>query len=140
MLWLVIFYSLRHFLLFLFVSLTKSAELMGVVADVVDVRLMASDTLVLPVLFAYFSRLGENPRALFRRVWHGGRWLLLTATALNTALLPILLWKKIAEFDLVLLTLLELNVVMIIYLVRSTLVRDIFADFPAEANEPAKAL
>lgn len=139
LLWLAIFYSMRHFMLFLFVSLTQSAELMGTFADVVDLRLMVSDTLALLVLFAYFSRLGKNPGALFRHLWHGGRWLLLAATALNTVLVPILLWKKIAELDLVLLTLLELNVVVMLYLARSTLVRDIFADFPAAIEEPAKA-
>ena len=133
LLWLVIFYSLRHFLLFLFVSLTKSADLMSLVADVVDPRLMVSDTLALLVLFAYLSRLGENPWPPFRRLWHGGKWLLVAATALNTLLLPLLLWEKIAELDLLPLTLLELNVVIMVYLVRSTLVRDIFADFPAGA-------
>ena len=139
LLWLVIFYSLRHFLLFLLVSLTKSADLIGQVADVVDPRLMVSDTLALLLPFAYLSRLGENPRPLFRRLWHSGKWLLVAATALNTLLLPILLWEKIAEFDLLPLTLLELNVVIIIYLMRSTLVRDIFADFPAGVASAAKS-
>lgn len=138
LLWLVMFYSMRHFLLFLFVSLSQSASLMGVVADEVDIRLMASDCLALVVLIAYFGRLGKKPGELFRRLWHSGRWLLLAATALNTVLLPLILWKKIADLNLVVLTLLELNAVVIIYLMRSTLVRDIFADFPAAVEKPDK--
>lgn len=136
LLWLTIFYSMRHSLLFLFVSMTQSAQLMSAFADVVDLRLMASDSLALLVLLAYFSRLGKTPGNLFRRVWHGGKWLLLAATALNTALVPLLQWEKIADLDLVLLTLLELNVVVVIYLARSTLVRDIFADFPVAVEKP----
>ena len=140
LLWLVMGYGLRHFVaLFPIVRLAGGTgmELLN------DWRLMASDVLVVLVLYAAGFRVPETGR-LMREVWHRGREVLLLAYGLAMLVLMTTHWDHLSNvIDYrfpPLVALLTIDLAIFAYLFRSKLLRDVFADFPEAADREVKKI
>jgi tetratricopeptide (TPR) repeat protein len=102
-----------------------------------DWRLVAAYAPVLLVLVAAGYRVPETGH-LMRGVWRHGRELMLAAYGLGAAIFAVIDWSVLSRSDHILFPLaaaiLLLNGAVLGYLVRSRLLRDLFADFPEAAD------
>lgn len=134
LLWATMIHGLRH-ALFLLAAGTPAALLFD--GDWMHLQaawlLLPSDALVAIVLLAAGHRVaGAKPAT--RRLWHAGRHLLMAAHALDILLFAVLRRDVLADADAsgfgAAVFVLVLDAVVLLFLARSRLVRDIFADFP----------
>jgi tetratricopeptide (TPR) repeat protein len=141
MLWLAMFFGLRHVAIFLLISLRPNVPVFDFWYELQnDNILKISDLLVALVVVAANHRLPTS-QAFWRKLWHQGRNVLLFAFCLDLVLFLVLHGTVLLEPDVyrfppaVAVVLLDFSILA--FLLRSTLVREIFADFPQsiEKNE-----
>lgn len=110
----------------------KAALLLG------DWRLVGPDVVVLVVLIASGFRV-PDARPWMRRMWHGGRAWLIAAYVADVALFVFFHWDEFHNPDLwyfeYMFAILAVNVILLGYLLSSSLVRDVFADFPEPGDD-----
>ncbi len=134
MLWLVIAFLLRHLLLLGITFLPTTGEEITVLRDLIRPQFLAADLLALPVAVMAARR---RPQAAdwMRRLWPCGRSLLTLSALLYLALLISGIATSgtplIRTVDEAVLISALLNLAVIVYLWRSSLVRDLFREFPA---------
>jgi hypothetical protein len=135
-LWLVLAFLLRHLLLLGITFLPTTGEEITALRDLIRPAYLAADLLALPVAIVATRR---RPRApdWMRRLWPLGRALLTASALLYLALLG---WQiatggepLISAVDEAVLISALLNLAVVVYLWRSTLVRDVFREFPGRA-------
>ncbi len=132
-LWLVLAFLLRHVLLLGMTFLPTTGEEITALRDLVLPAYLVSDLLALPVAIVATRRRPQAP-GWMRVLWLRGRQLL-TASAL--CYLALLVWNVLSSGrtlinaidDATLISAL-INLLVIAYLWRSTLVRDVFLEFP----------
>ena len=135
MLWLVMFYGLRHVTFFLAVIFVPNLPVFDYWRQLQGDRvLMASDLLVIAVLFLIGHRT-VNAHAAWRTLWHAGRYVLMLVFGLDLLLFfwlhgTTLLRPQQEDSFLLAGLIVFLDVAAVAFLYRSVLVRDIFADFP----------
>ncbi|HEX5392824.1 MAG TPA: DUF2919 family protein [Rhodocyclaceae bacterium] len=110
----------------------KTAALLG------DWRLVGADVIVLCVLIASGFRVPEA-RPWMRRMWHGGRAWLIGAYVLDLLLFGFFHGAEFGNPDLWyfdhLVVIVAVSLALLFYLLRSQLVRDVFADFPEPGDD-----
>ena len=143
MLWLVILYGIRHFFL------VGAAALMPM--DIVTIPwinfqtspyFMLTDLPAALVLFAIGHRVPDG-LTFMRRVWTYGRWLLIASYVAGIALFAYLnqdVMTDPSSWDFPDgLFVVMMDFVIVAYLIRSELVRDVLRDFPGPAKRTGKA-
>ena len=135
---LVMVFLVRHVFLVLLSFLPRTGDAMTYLRDLVDPLFLLSDLPAALVLLAVLLRKAGSP-AWLQTLWHKGQSLLTIAALLYIAILAVLLTRSVRPLvqsinEAIILSVL-LHVAIIFYLVRSTLIRDVFADFPADAEK-----
>lgn len=142
---LVLLYSLKHYLLAL---IPMSPSIPGLGMILVDILppwiedfahehsttpLLLSSIPALLVMIAavkrYLPTASEVGR-LMRWSWRNGRWLVLFTILLETVIVPWYVFAGIKKLDVTILLVLYLDVIVVIFLLKSQRVRDVFAEFP----------
>jgi hypothetical protein len=139
-LWLAMAFLVRHLALLGITFLPTTGEEIEVLRDLVQPWYLLADMPALPVLFVAMRR---RPQCgdWARRTWRSGRWLLMASAAGYLVLLGPTLAASARPLHLVLnewvLASVVANLWILIYLVRSPLLRDLFADFPERRSQGA---
>lgn len=139
--WAITLFLSRHVILFMLISISagrggggpRNPEL----AALLDPILFVSDLPALLLLFLAGARLPKSGRAT-RFLWRQGRILLLSSLALYVALL---LWQQgfdVLGFEPVSWGLFGLNLILMVYVMKSGYLRDLFQQFPAPEPEAEK--
>ncbi len=132
-LWVTLFYALRHVILVGLSFLPKTGGSLGFLRHQVDPLFLLTGLPALLVVYAFFLR-APNATPFDRRIWHAGRWLLASSYVLHLVLLLSLQYKAVLadflESGIVIMLFALVDLLVISYLLRSPLVRDIFADYP----------
>ena len=139
--WAITLFLSRHVILFMLISVSagrggggpRNPEL----AALLDPILFVSDLPALMLLFLAGARLPKSGRNT-RYLWRQGRYLLLMSSGLYIGLL---LWQEhfdFARFDPVTWGLAALNMCLMIYVMKSGYLRDLFVQFPAPETEAGK--
>lgn len=138
LLWIVLIHGLRH-ALFLASAGTPAALLLDSAWLHLQStwQLLPSDVLVTVVLLASGHRVpGATP--FVRRVWHAGRGVLCAAYGVDFVLFAVLRRDVLStpsdDAFVTAVAVLAIDVAVLLFLARSRLVRDIFADFPEPAS------
>jgi Protein of unknown function (DUF2919) len=141
LLWLAILYAIRHFF---FVGAARLMPMDIVTIPWINFQtsayFMLTDVPAALVLLAIGHRV-PNGLSIMRRVWKYGRWLLIVSYIAGIALFSYLNEEVMTDPsswdfpDGMLVVMIDF--VIVVYLMRSELVRDVFNDFPAPA-EPAR--
>lgn len=132
-LWIVMVFLVRHLLLLGVTFMPTTGEEIKVLRELIHPQYLPADIPAALVLFLAMRRrpeCGDWPR----RLWRHGRWLLMASAAGYLLLLGLTLVGggqplQITVDEWILASVL-LNVWILVYLVRSPLLRDLFADFP----------
>jgi hypothetical protein len=148
---LVLLYSLKHYLLAL-IPMSPSIPGLGMVlVDVLPLwiedfahklsttPLLLSSIPALLVVIAAVKRYlptASEVGHLMRWSWRNGRWLVLLTILLETVIVPWYVFSGIKKLDVVILLVLYLDVIAVIFLLKSQRVRDVFAEFP-QADDQA---
>lgn len=133
LLWLVMVILVRHFLLVLLTFIPRTGDAMTYLRDLVDPLFLISDLPAAVVLFAGVRRRPGAPDWI-RNLWSKGRTLLSASALLYLAILIVNLAASGRHIDraineAVIFSVL-LHLLIITYLARSRLVRDVFRQFP----------
>ena len=137
LLWFVMLFLVRHAILVLLSFLPRTADAMTYLRDLVDPLFLLADVPAAVVLFAAVRRKPGVP-GWIPALWQRGRpllassallYLLLLIASLATSARPLLPTVNEALILSIL-----LNLAIFAWLVRSPLVKDVFADFPVESN------
>lgn len=136
-------YSLRHLIIILlaYAPSQKFGGSMDFLKHQTNPLLLVSDMPALALALAW-SRRHEDSSALMRSIWHKGRALLMTAVGLHLGLMlwlsgSAILHHPAGSGQAVLLQGL-LDVAILAYLFRSSLVKDIFEDYPVGVQKTKK--
>jgi hypothetical protein len=104
----------------------------------VDPLLLISDLPTLVLVYAWINR-HAGASARMRSIWHKGRELLMTSVVLHFGLMLWLSGHAVLRYPtgsgstVILLGLVDIGILL--YLFRSSLVKDIFADYPAKVEK-----
>ncbi len=139
------FYLLKHYLI-IALPIMAHIPIIGMVIQpliqVMPSEQYSSGALLyscIPALLVTISMAGRKPTASswLRWIWQRGRWFLLSTAVLEIGLFILYIVLGIKKLNEVLLMFIYIDFVLIIYLLRSQRVRDVFAQFPvpAKANE-----
>jgi hypothetical protein len=133
-LWLVLAFLLRHILLLGITFMPTTGEEITALRDLIRPAYLAADLLALPVAVVAARRQPQAPEWM-RRLWPHGRALLTASVLLYLALLSMHVATTgralINAVDEAVLISALLNLAVVAYLWRSTLLRDVFREFPA---------
>jgi hypothetical protein len=136
-LWLCLVFLVRHLLLLGITFLPTTGEEITVLRELIRPEYLLADLIALPVLIAGLRRRPRSPRWM-PRLWRVGRRLLLTSAGLYLLLLGANLLASerplTATLNEASLISLLLNLAIIAYLIRSPLLRDLFAQWPTEPS------
>jgi hypothetical protein len=136
-------YALKHYLIFA-MPIMSSIPMIGAIAQPIAQVMPSPDHSTgallfssLPALFVLISMARRLPQArnLMRWLWQRGHWLLITSLSLEIGLLTLYTILGIKKLNDIILLGIYLNVILIFYLVKSTRVRDVFAEFPQPLNK-----
>jgi hypothetical protein len=132
-------YLLKHWFIALFSVMKITSDAKSMIGSLVLFLPSAehSSSLLLyaclPAILVTFSMARRNPKnrsTFLRWVWQRGRLFLLSSLLLEIGLLIFYIMLGIKKLDEVLLMFLYIDVILMIYLIRSQRVRDVFAEFP----------
>ncbi len=105
----------------------------AVLLDLVSPRLLLA---AFPIGLIGYALINRTPDAgeLPRRIWKNGRRLILLAAVLHSGLLLGSTVRIDSTGGVIVLTLIGLNIAAVVYIFRSKLVADVFAEFPARRD------
>lgn len=136
----IVFYSLRH-LVFILLAYSPSQRIsgsLGFLKHQIDPLLVIPDIFALVLVYAWIKR-DAGASAKIKAIWHKGRELLMASVGLHFALMLWLSGNMVLSdpADTGLLVVLQglVDVAMLLYLFRSNLVKDIFADYPGDKEK-----
>ncbi|WP_462321883.1 DUF2919 family protein [Halochromatium sp.] len=136
-LWLCLVFLVRHLLLLGITFLPTTGEEITVLRELIRPEYLLADLLALPVLLVGVRRRPRSPRWM-PQLWRIGRGLLLASAALYLLLFGAHLIASTRPLTTTLneATLITglLNLAIIAYLIRSPLLRDLFAQWPTEPS------
>lgn len=136
-LWLCLVFLVRHLLLLGITFLPTTGEEITVLRELIRPEYLLADLIALPILVAGFRRRPRSPRWM-PQLWRIGRGLLLASAGLYLLLLSANLLASARPLTATLneasLISILLNLAIIAYLVRSPLLRDLFAQWPTEPS------
>jgi hypothetical protein len=137
LLWLTMLFLIRHAILVLLSYLPRTGEAMTYLRYLVDPLFLVADLPAVLILFAAVRRKPGAPDWI-RALWGHGRPLLALSSLLYLVLLMASLFSSarplLPAVNEVLIVSVLLNLAIVAYLVRSTLVRDVFAEFPKDSR------
>lgn len=132
-LWLILIYGLRQALFILLGFLPTTADTLDYLLESVEPPFLLVNAMAAAVMVAAFRRRGQAGQAI-RRIWSSGRWLLITALSLDILLSIVFGWPTLtnvgSDRGLLVVVQVTLGALMLTYLFRSRLVRDVFRSFP----------
>lgn len=140
-------YLMKYFVILIFLPIIAKIPILGqgfeLLLPYVEqfARHHANLLLLLPsipavmIMVGMFRRIPKTATPWVRNSWAKGRELLLGSVLCELALLVLFLLLSIKQFNGLLILILYLNAVVLIYLLRSQRVRDVFAEFPAYKAE-----
>jgi len=135
LLWLVMIMLVRHFIFVGLTFLPSAGDAMTYLRDLVEPIFLISDLVAAPVLFVAMTRKPGSPPWM-RGIWRRGRVLLIAA-----ALVYIVIWIAhfaveqrwhFAALKTALFTSLILDLVVLVIVSSSPLIREVFRDFPPD--------
>jgi hypothetical protein len=139
--WAITLFLSRHLILFMLLGISAGRTGQGprnpALAALLDPVLFVSDLPALLLLFVAGARLPKSGR-LPRILWRQGRSLLVLSAVLYIGLV---VWQQqfdFAKFDPVTWGLLAVNIILIVYLLKSPKLGDLFSQFPAPVQEGDK--
>ena len=144
----ILVYLLKHYWL-AFIPMLKNLPGIGIIAvDLIPstasqfiyehsttMPLLLSCIPVMVVSFAAYKRQSSSATQggeWIRWIWKQGRELLLATTGLEMGIIGGYLWFGIKDLNEMILIILYLDLIILIYLVRSKHVKDVFSEFPQE--------
>ncbi|MBF0587752.1 MAG: DUF2919 family protein [Magnetococcales bacterium] len=128
LLWLAMFYQMRHVLLLILGVFGRTPWVVGWALE--QPIYLVGDIFPMVVGFAVGSRLPEaGPKV--RRLWRLGRWLLMLAIVIDSGLILYDHGDTLHTFPLVPLLFLGGNALVLLYIMFSGRVRDLFLSFPS---------
>ncbi len=139
--WLTLVFLARHVVGFVLVSMAgaavggngggapKEAIDLGGLISLIDPIYMIADIPALVLLYALGSRVPKSGAAA-RWLWGAGRWLILASVAVYLALFTLTRGFDVAAFGWATWASLALNVLVIGYVLKSSYMRDMFAQYP----------
>ena len=126
-------YLLKYIVIFILPMISKIAAVKMFAHEQFTVILLLPALPALIVLVAMIQRVPKSRYLrIIKRIWKIGRWLLLAGTVLEIIILCVYLLLDIKQFGQILLIFLYLDVMAIIYLLKSHRVQDVFAEFPTQ--------
>lgn len=134
-LWLCLAFLVRHLLLLGITFLPTTGEEITVLRELIQPEYLLADLIALPVLVAGIRRRPRSPRWM-PRLWRIGRALLVGSAALYLLLLGANLLRSARPLTTTLneaaLVSVLLSLAIIAHLIRSPLLRDLFAQWPQD--------
>lgn len=147
-LFLTLIYLLKHYWL-AFIPMLKNLPGIGIVAidlfpptttqfiyeHSTTMPLLLSCVPVLLVSLVAYKRQSSSATQVgggIRWIWKQGRWLLLMTVGLEMGMIGGYLWLGMKELNEIILMVIYLDILIIIFLVKSKRVKDIFSEFPQE--------
>lgn len=132
LLWIIILYSLRHFIIVGLSFLPRLHEV-AFLREQVEPVMLASNIPVLMLIIAY-ARRQPDASAIVRYIWKNGRILISASVVLHLITLCIVEWSLLTHLRpdnfSSLINTVAIDACILVYIWRSKLARDIFADFP----------
>jgi hypothetical protein len=132
LLWLILLWSTHHVLALGVALFANSGEIFKSAMDYAyNVPSLASN---LPGALVLFARINRSPLAgdRVRWIWRNGTTLLASGLGLQIGVLAFMQAKKLAEFDEAMIASLAASAVLLVALLASSYVKDVFADFPSK--------
>jgi hypothetical protein len=132
-LWVILAYCVRHALFILLGFLPTTGDTLDYLRDGVEPAFLIVNALALSVLIAALRRRKEAGKTV-RTIWRQGRWLLMTALAVDVMLSlyfgTSVLAGSFPDRGLLIVIQIAIAIGMLFYLARSRLVADVFHSFP----------
>ncbi len=139
--WMITLFLSRHLILLMLIGVSAGRSGAGprnpALAALLDPVFFVSDLPALMLLFVAGARLPKSGKKT-QVLWHRGRYLLLSSSVLY---LGLLLWQQgfdVAGFQPVTWVLVALNLTLIVYVMKSAYLRDLFSQFPKPDAESDK--
>ena len=128
---LTMIYLLKHWVIFVLPLISQIPALIQFAHTYFSLPLLLSSMPAIPLIISWLRRVPQTRSPLIRRIWQYGRLLLITSLMLE--LILIVLFYMIGQYkmDETWLLFLYLDLVFIIYVLKSQRVRDVFAEFPS---------
>ncbi len=93
----------------------------------------------IPAFIVLISMVKRVPKSryiqIIKRIWELGRWLLLSGVILEIIIISLYLLLGIKTFDEALLIFLYVDAMVVLYLLKSQRVHDVFAEFPENLED-----
>lgn len=132
LLWLILIYCLRHFLVVGFSFIPRLHEA-AFLREQIEPLMLLSDIPVLLLVIAYAIRRPDSAE-IVRKIWSNGRAIISASVLLHIAILGITEWALLSHLRpdnvSMLVNFVTVDAAVLLYVWRSKLSRDIFADFP----------
>jgi hypothetical protein len=127
---LAMIYLLKHLVIFVLPLISQIPAFIQFAHTHFSLPLLLSSTPVIPLIISWLRRVPQTRSLIIRRIWQYGRLLLITS--LLSELILIILFNMVGQYkmDETWLLFLYLDLVFIIYVLKSQRVRDVFAQFP----------
>ncbi|MDM8558362.1 DUF2919 family protein [Candidatus Parabeggiatoa sp. HSG14] len=123
-------YLLKHFLIFALPMISTIPFLVRFAHLQFSVPLVLSGIPAILVIVAMLRRIPKTRSPILRGIWQWGKALLLSSLLLEVGFTILYIVLELKKFNEVSLVFLYLDIVLIIYLIKSQRVREVFAEFP----------
>lgn len=134
LLFLLNLYLFKHFLIFVLPLISQIPWLVQFAHQQFNLFLLLSSLPAVLVIISMSRRLPKTRSILIRWIWQQGRQLLLISLILELIIIiffSILDFKNFSEFSLMVI---YIDVISVIFLLKSQRVQDVFAEFPAQLD------
>jgi hypothetical protein len=128
---LAMIYLLKHLVIFVLPLISQIPALIQFAHTHFSLPLLLSSAPIIPLIISWLRRVPQTRSFIIRRIWQYGRLLLITS--LISEFILIILFNMVEQYkmDETWLLFLYLDLVFMIYVLKSQRVRDVFAQFPS---------
>ena len=123
-------YLLKHFLIFVLPMISTIPILVKFAHEQFSLVLLLSSIPATLVIVGMLRRVPKTRSGIIRLIWRKGRFLLLSNLVLEIGFIVWYAVLGIKKFNEVSLMFVYINMVLIIFIVKSQRVRDVFTEFP----------
>ncbi|RKZ92969.1 MAG: hypothetical protein DRR19_02670 [Candidatus Parabeggiatoa sp. nov. 1] len=127
---LVNLYLVKHFLIFVLPMISTIPVLVKFAHEQFSIALLLSSIPAALVIVGMVRRVPNTRSRIIGLIWRKGRFLLLSSLVLEISFIALYVVLGLKKFNEVSLMFVYIDVVLIIFLVRSQRVRDVFTEFP----------
>lgn len=128
---LAMIYLLKHLVIFILPLISQIPIFIQFAHTHFNPLLLLSSVPAISLIISWLRRVPQTRSLIIRRIWQYGRLLLITSLMLELTLIVLLYMVGQHKMDETWLLFLYLDLVFMIYVLKSQRVRDVFAEFPS---------